>query len=269
MRRLGLRAGAAGRGAAAALLALAACSPSPPSPPPPAGVPVSGEVSVATPDRRVRGLDRVEVRFIPEAEMAPFVQARLGEALAQVERLRREGERLGEEVRRLQAENDRLNQRWRATMERDLHRRLALQVSRDLSARQVQAAQADLVRQKRAAWDGAQRAARQAEAKEREVMDLRRAQLRFRDGSYFLEGLPAAAHAATTDAAGRFETRLGAGRYAVVASAPRPPSEGGAWTWLVWAEVGPARAGRLALTDANLHGTDCPECVVAVGGLPR
>lgn len=267
MRRHGPRAGAAGRAAAAALLALGACSPASRAPPP-AGVAVSGEVAVASPGRRLRGLDHVEVRFIPEAEMAPFVQARMGEALAQLDRQRREGERLQAEVRRLQAENDQLNQRWRATMERDLHRRLALQVSRGLSAPEVHAAQADLVKQKRAAWESARRAARQAEAKEREYLELRKAEPRVRDGTFFLDGLPAAAHAATTDAAGRFEARIRAGRYAVVASAPRPPGEGGTWTWLVWTEL---RAGlvRLALTDANLHGTDCPECVVAVGGLPR
>ncbi|HEY7725239.1 MAG TPA: hypothetical protein VH880_07890 [Anaeromyxobacteraceae bacterium] len=226
---------------------------------------MSGEVVVAGRDSRPRRLGAVEVRFIPEADMAPFVSARMEEARRQLDRLRREGEQLRAEVERLRAENDLLNQRWKATTDRDLRRRLELQFSRDLTARDIQSAHAELVKRKKAAWERAVKAARAAEAKEREYLALRRVAPLLAEGPFFLEGLPPAVQAVKTDAEGRFQARLGSGRYAVVASAARPPAEGGSYTWLVWKSVGSSRE-QVSLTSANLHGTDCAECVVAVRG---
>lgn len=258
------------RRAAALLLAAAACTSSQaPAPAAPPGTEVRGEVVVGGRDGQPWAPGPMEVRFVPEAQMAPFVSARIEEARRQLDRLRREGDRLRAEVERLRAENDRLNQRWKATTDRDLRHRLELQFRPDLSPRDIQAAHADLVRKKRAAWERAVAAARQAEVKEREYLSLRKVAPLLTEGTFFLEGLPPAAQTVRTDPAGRFEARLASGRYAVVASAARPAPESGSYTWLVWKTVGARGPERVALTAANLHGTDCAECVVSLEGLPR
>lgn len=89
-------------------------------------------------------------------------------------------------------------------------------------------------------------------------------------GPYYLADLPPAAGAATTGVDGKFSAELPAGRYAVVASARRQPSDPEEiFHWLLWVTIRGREPSKVALGSDNLVGTSCPSCVVPVKELVR
>jgi hypothetical protein len=206
-----------------------------------------------------------EVQFIPEAAMASFVAARSAEARARIEALEAAQEGLRAEVERLHREKDRTERLWRATMESDLYRKLQLQLRPPSSVQEMRAIQRSNLREKRASHETALAAARRANEKEGELAALRREAARYRDGAFFAEGLPPAVQVARADEAGRFAAALPPGKYAAVARAEaQGPVPGPTLRWMVWTRLEPGRDTVLRLGPENLHGSDCPACVVPV-----
>jgi hypothetical protein len=198
--------------------------------------------------------------------MTPFVERRLEQARAELSKRRADMERLRPEVDRLRQENDQANGRWLKARDLDLRRRVELQLRAPRTPEERRALQDRFLSEKRMAWDRAVRVAREADEKERALQALGRA-VPWREGAYFLEGLPPAARVAWTDRDGRFQVALDPGVYAVVAAAPSGPDGGEPRTWLVWATVASGRQTRIRLGDDNLLGTDCADCVVATRAL--
>jgi hypothetical protein len=212
-------------------------------------------------------LGGVEVRFVAEAAMAPFVAARADQARTESGRIRERIERTRAEVVRLAAERDRAEASWRYKTDEDLRRRLHLQYNPPQRPQDYHALQRAFLEDKRASYDRAVAAVTRAEEKEREQEALAAGTEGYRTGARFVDGLPAPALVVRSDAEGRFEAPLEPGRYAAVAEVPDPGDPRRVSRWLVWVAVGAEGVTSLRLDSANLHGTDCPACVVEVGAL--
>lgn len=85
--------------------------------------------------------------------------------------------------------------------------------------------------------------------------------IRFQGGPYYVEGLP---HGQTykTDADGKFLMRLSKGKYAVVAHATRKILDSTEeYYWFVWQTVD-GNSKKLMLSNDNLLGTNCQDCII-------
>jgi hypothetical protein len=206
----------------------------------------------------------VEVRFVGEAAMGPFMERRLEEGRREAEKSRQTRERLSDEVARLGVEKDRAEAAWRYKIEEDLRRRLELQFRPPARVEDYHATRRAHLADKRAAYDRAVRAVARAEATERLLEEEVRAASRFRSAGFLTEGHPPPTLTVHTDEAGRFEAALPPGRYAVVARATAPWDPPVDYDWLLWVDVTREGDTRVSLRTANLHGTGCPDCIVPV-----
>lgn len=258
-------------------LALSACAPEPATPPAapevvalarPDEVEVSGRVALDLPGGATRAVAGADVLFVPEEAMRPFVVARLEVARSGLAALQAEREQARRRREALLAEADRTNREWKAANESELRRRLEAQVRPPRGAEGVRAIHRRLLAEKQASWAQAGAAARRSDEAEREVRSLELRAGRYREGAFFLEGLPTPARAVRTDADGRFGARLAPGRYAVVATGEAHRGAAvEAVIWLVWADVGAPEARSLALTGANLLGAGAADSVVDLAAL--
>lgn len=215
------------------------------------------------------GLAPAEVLFVPEGTARPFLEARLAEAMTEADRIRQLRAGVHARHQRLLAEVDRTNVAWKMANESELRRRLAAQVRPTGGAAGVLESQRTLLAEKQAAWTLAQAAALRSDEGERQLLALQAQARRYRQGDFYLQGLPPAAGSVRADQEGRFTLRLPPGSYAVAASVEPPASAGREpLVWLLWLTVEAGREVALELSEGNLHGTDCAGCAVEVAGLP-
>jgi hypothetical protein len=232
----------------------------------PAEVTITGRVVMAAPGGAARPLAGADVHLVPEDAMRPFLAARLAAATAALEPLRRDEATASARLKALLAATDQTNQAWKQTNDNDLRRRVEVQFRR--SAQAAQAVHRDLLAEKKAAWARATEAARRSEAAEREQTRLRQAADRYREGAFFLEGLPPPVRSALAGADGAFALSVPPGRYAVVAYGQQPqPADEALQVWVLWTTLEPGVGLRLDLDASNLLGTDCAACAVLVKGL--
>ena len=83
----------------------------------------------------------------------------------------------------------------------------------------------------------------------------------FSSGQFFFDGIPVPVAMANTDADGKFRARLPAGKYVVAASTARKVGTSEeTYYWLV--QIDTSRKNEsLMLSNDNLFGTSCGECI--------
>jgi hypothetical protein len=181
-----------------------------------------------------------EVRFIPAAEMVPFVKERIGKAKVEIESARPAVVELGAAAAKAEQQ--------------------ALGALQELPTAGSDAAVGDR-------WTASAEKAGEARLKYQAARD---AMLRPTTGPYYVADLPPAQVTTRTDADGRFAADLLPGKYAVVAAAKRKASdEAATFYWLVWVAVGRDRPNRITLSNQNLIETSCARCVIPVKQLTR
>ena len=205
----------------------------------------------------------VEVRFIPEQQMEPFLEASLG--------------RMNEELERAEAVRNELEARMEQAKAAHLHAEAALEKTRSeilqrrLVALRESATVGQLASQRRALTARSGAARQQVLALKQEAEAARQAWLRaeqevarIADGTALYSALPPPVEVASAGPDGRFEAKLAPGRYTVAASTRAP--DGSSRVWLFWTRVEAGGVRELQLTSGNLAPSECDTCVISPRG---
>lgn len=202
----------------------------------------------------------VQVLFLSEAQVAPFLQARLPELRAEFERAEHDRLELKARLDRWREETARADEQLAQSRREILLKRL--EVVRTATTNGEMATQRRLLTAQAAGVKQRVSAVRQeAETARREWQRAAEAAARLEDGSVLLPALPRPLLSTTTHADGSFEADLAPGLYAVVASTQG--RDGRPRVWLLWARVAADETTELLLSDRNLALSECGACVIS------
>ena len=205
-------------------------------------------------------LEPVEVMFLTEEQLAPFLQSRLPQVRSEFETTAANREALRTRRDLWLEESQRANDEVVRSGADILQRRLEV-IRRAVSVREM-AVQRRLLT---AASAGVRRRAiemqQQAEAAHRDSDRADEAARHLADGSFFLAELPQPLFSTHTRADGSFQAKLAPGRYGVAARATG--EDGLKRVWLVWVRVEAGEATALLLSEHNLALSQCESCVLA------
>ena len=233
---------------------------SPPSAPV-AKVPVSGQAFIVTKGRQNIKLALVEVIAIPEKDVLEHIKAKRAEGrekqallLPQVERAKKEAGSASSALARAEKDAEKARQdRHEATMATIRNRGNVIgQMKADTEAFSKE-------------MDENLRLQKAANSKGGTLRELGRQYAHYDSPAYYADNLPNAVAHSKTDADGNFSLSVPPGKYAIAAATSRAVfKDTEQYYWIVWVDVKSPIQG-LMLSNDNLLGTGCRECV----SLPR
>lgn len=202
----------------------------------------------------------VQVLFLSEGQVAPFLQARLPELSSKFERAEHDRLELKARLDRWREERARAEEQLAQSRREILLKRLEVVRTATTNAematrRRLLTAQAAGMKQRVSA------VRQQAEDARKEWERAAEVAARLEDGSVLLPALPRPLLSTTTHADGSFEADLAPGLYAVVASAQG--RDGRPRVWLLWTRVAADETTELQLSERNLALSECGACVIS------
>ena len=199
----------------------------------PPEVDLTGDVLIVSKDGQNIKLGLIEVNLVVDTSMQSFIQTKLIAAKSSIELIRPKKEILQEEYEQLSAEKDLRYEQFLDNRPSNAYERRY----RDAQKR--------------------------CDDKREEYLNALNHLLSYAKGAFYVEGLPTPLSTTKTDADGKFTLRTKPGRYALVAHSTRKVGDDTEeYDWLVWVKLGRDQATRVVLSNDNLFGTNCTDCIV-------
>ncbi len=205
-------------------------------------------------------LEPVEVMFLSEEQLAPFLQSRFPRVRSEFETATANREALKPRMELWLHESQRANDEVARSEAEILQRRLEV-VRRAVSLKEMAVQRRLLTAASASVRRRATEMQAQAEAARRDSQRADEAARRLADGSFFLAELPLPLFSTHTQADGSFGAKLAPGRYGVAATAFG--ADGLKRVWLVWVRIEAGEAATVLLSENNLALSECESCVLA------
>lgn len=205
-------------------------------------------------------LGPVEVQFIPEEDLKSFLEVRLSQSRAEVEKLAAERQALKTRAEQCRAEEAVAAEQLRKNNGEIFHRRLEV-VRRAKTVGEMAAQRRFLTGQSMLAKRTALEVRERAAAAQRDFEAAEEAAQQLRDGSFIFRELPAGTASVSLETGTRSHTTLATGRYALAARALG--TDGVMRVWLLWTRVEAGGVRSLVLHEKNLALTECVDCVLS------
>ncbi len=205
-------------------------------------------------------LEPVEVMFLTEEQLAPFLQSRLPQVRAEYETAAANREALKTRMELWLAESRHANEAVTTSRADILQRRLEV-IRRAVSVKELAVQRRLLTAASAEVRKRAAEMQQQAETARLDSLRADEAARRLEDGSYLLGELPQPLSTTHTQADGRFQAKLAPGRYGVAATAVG--ADGHKRVWLVWVRIEAGEGTALLLSEHNLAHSRCEACVLA------
>lgn len=205
-------------------------------------------------------LDPVEVMFLSEEQLAPFLQSRLPQVRSEAEKAALNREALRTRMKLWLEESQRAQEEVARSGADILQRRLEV-IRRAVSVNEMAVQRRLLTAASAGARKHAFELQQQAEVARRDSLRADEAALRLADGSYFLAELPQPSFSTQTRFDGSFQAKLAPGRYGVAATAIG--ADGRRRVWLVWVRIEAGEPTAVLLSENNLALSKCESCVLS------